>query len=64
MAITLHLERECWHVVPTNDLRPHVEKGLRCWCQPDIQQHDNGNVLVVHNSADGREFYEGEVKGH
>jgi hypothetical protein len=45
-----------FHVVPTNDLRPH---GLdtACWCQP----FDDEGVWV-HNSLDRREFY--EVKGY
>jgi GAF domain-containing protein len=41
--------------------------GLRCWCEPVVKDEGVG-TLVIHNSADGREFYEedGEVreKGH
>jgi hypothetical protein len=45
------------HVIPTNDLREHIE-SKRCWCRPTI---DGG--VVVHNAADGREKFEtGERK--
>jgi hypothetical protein len=65
MMVCLQFEREVYHVLPTNDLKPHVEKGLRCWCKPRIEQFENGNMVVTHNSADGREFYEEEpLKGH
>jgi hypothetical protein len=44
------------HVCPVNDLREHLLTD--CWCGPT---DDDG--LVVHNSLDGREFYErGERK--
>jgi hypothetical protein len=44
------------HVVPVDDLREHSVSG--CWCRPT---DDDG--LTVHNSLDGREFYErGERK--
>jgi hypothetical protein len=43
-------------VIPVNDLREHSLAD--CWCQP----FDDEGVLV-HNSADGREFFErGERK--
>lgn len=45
------------HVVPLNDLREH-ETDRPCWCSP---REDDG--VIVHNSMDGREFYErGERK--
>lgn len=50
------------HVVPTNDLREH-EPDHRCWCRPDIKYVGVG-VMVVHNSADGREAYEQGRKLH
>ncbi len=39
------------HVYPFNDLREHSLTD--CWCRPT---DDDG--VVVHNSLDGREFYE------
>jgi len=45
------------HVVPINDLKPHVENGEHCHCKPRIQMEEHGTV-VIHNSYDGREFYE------
>lgn len=44
------------HVVPRNDLYPHVLSFSRCWCHPTVDE-DAPNV-VVHSSADGREDYE------
>ncbi len=44
------------HVHPKNDLREHV-MARDCWCQPRCQQEGNG-VIVVHQSADGRELIE------
>ena len=46
------------HVVPINDLREHDESGLTCWCDPTVETFPTGGVLVVHNSADGRELVE------
>jgi hypothetical protein len=44
------------HVLPVNDLRGHSLTD--CWCCP---VYDEG--VIVHNSLDGREFYEsGERK--
>ena len=46
-----------WHVVPTNDLRVHsCQKDPPCWCNP---VYDEEQDLYIHNSADGREAYEG-----
>jgi hypothetical protein len=39
------------HVYPVNDFRDH--SVVRCWCRPI---DDDG--VVVHNSLDGREFFE------
>lgn len=39
-------------VIPTNDLKEH-NLGKFCQCAPTID--DN---LIVHNSYDGREFFE------
>lgn len=51
------------HVLPINDLKEH-EETTTCWCNPKVEfadpetgeQYSEG--LVIHNSADGREFVE------
>jgi hypothetical protein len=43
------------HVVPLNDLRRHIERGISCPCAPSLRE---GGRMVVHNSFDGREFFE------
>ena len=50
-----------WHVYPVGDLREHsLDTDTPCWCDPEYdEEHDT----YVHNSLDGREFYEtGERK--
>jgi len=51
------------HVLPLNDLKSHSETGTRCACQPRIENGERGNVIVVHNAYDGREFYEHNEAG-
>ena len=42
------------HVYPIDDLRPHS-----CgWCQPRLELYSPLSLLVIHQSADGREAYE------
>lgn len=52
------------HVIPDRDEREH-ETGFECWCEPRVEWIDPatglpypGGALVVHNSADGREYCE------
>lgn len=48
------------HVLPVDDLREHqnvVTVDEDCWCNPRWEFVDGG-VVVVHNSADGREIKE------
>jgi ferredoxin-thioredoxin reductase catalytic subunit len=51
------------HVLPINDLRDH-EETRACWCEPyvlDEYEEFAGiplDAVVVHNSADCREFIE------
>ncbi len=48
-----------WHVYPVNDTKPHdTNHGALCKCQPVTEIYENG-VTVIHNSFDGREFFEG-----
>jgi hypothetical protein len=41
-----------WHVVPINDLRPHVSNAS-CWCRPT--QDESEPSVWIHNSMDRRE---------
>jgi len=43
------------HVLPIDDIIQHIEIGTGCWCTPSIEED---GMLVVHNSADGREYKE------
>ena len=44
------------HITPLNDLKQH-EQTTTCECEPSIETV-NGNILVIHNSFDGREGLE------
>ena len=45
------------YVLPVNDLKEHSETD-DCECHPRIEYVGEGGKVVVHNSYDGREFYE------
>jgi hypothetical protein len=45
-----------WHVLPTNDLEEH-EESTTCKCEPRVL-YENGEMIIVHNSFDGREGVE------
>lgn len=55
---------EKWHVYPVNDIRMHMTEGFMCWCHPRIQEQENGDYVVVHNSLDGRELKEEKRKSN
>jgi len=44
------------HVVPINDLRPHVE-SVACWCRPYLYDED-GSETYVHEALDQRDAVE------
>ena len=48
------------HVVPIDDLKEH-EESTTCECTPMIT-FENGDMIVVHSSFDGREFGECNYK--
>jgi hypothetical protein len=51
---------DVWHVMPINDLRPHVDSP-DCWCKPT--QDDECENVFIHHALDEREKYEsGERK--
>ena len=43
-------------VTPINDSNAHDEGGM-CHCCPQIE-FSNGEMIVIHNSYDGREYIE------
>ncbi len=45
-----------YHIQPINDTHEHVDSSV-CACEPRVQLID-GNMLVIHNSFDGRELLE------
>lgn len=47
-----------YHVYPTNDIKDHEIDGTTCECAPTIEQQPSGDLLVIHNSYDGREGLE------
>jgi len=48
------------NVLPVNDLKEHVE-NTTCWCNPKVEIV-NGEMLVIHNSKDGREYLEQAIE--
>lgn len=46
-----------WHILPVNDSDQH-EELTTCKCFPAVEFVENGNMLVIHNSFDGREKFE------
>lgn len=47
-----------FHVVPNNDLKPHVEVGGLCPCLPRALLHPEGKLIYYHASYDQREHTE------
>jgi hypothetical protein len=47
-----------WHVHPVNDLHDHNTESSICNCEPNAQILPSGDILIVHNSYDGREGME------
>jgi len=45
-----------YNILPINDLKEHTENST-CECKPKVI-FENGVMIVVHNSYDGREFRE------
>lgn len=46
-----------YHVTPINDIDTH-EEATCCKCFPKVEELENGDLMVVHNSFDGREYIE------
>lgn len=46
------------HVYPLNDEREHDTRDTTtCWCDPQLDI-ENAEMIVIHNSLDGRELIE------
>jgi hypothetical protein len=45
-----------WHILPINDIKDHVEDST-CPCEPVVLV-EGGDLIIVHNSWDGREAVE------
>lgn len=45
-----------YHVLPVGDLKEHTEDST-CECKPKVL-FENGNMIIVHNSFDRREYKE------
>jgi hypothetical protein len=57
---------EIWHITPINDADVHSETvnfsdnkiHPCCRCNPAVDYLENGDILVIHHSFDGRENFE------
>ena len=45
------------HIYPVNDTQQHDLEAVGCVCAPKIM-FEEGDMLIVHNSFDGREIIE------
>lgn len=45
-----------YNILPINDIDSHVEDST-CKCNPKVV-FENGEMIIIHNSFDGREFKE------
>jgi hypothetical protein len=50
---------DTWHVMPTNDLRPHVSSP-DCWCKPTPDEKEEN--MFIHHAMDERQKYETEER--
>lgn len=52
------------HVYPVGDKWRHDLDSLGCWCNPTLEEQENGVIVVKHNSIDGREKKERNEKSN
>jgi hypothetical protein len=45
------------HILPIDDLEPHIESGTSCKCNPKVEIEE-GELIVIHNAFDLREVVE------
>jgi len=46
------------HVHPLDDIEEHDLEGTQCKCNPKVIIEPDAEIIVVHNSFDGREGVE------
>jgi len=46
------------HVHPVNDIEKHTLEGTQCKCSPEVMVSTDAEIVVIHNSFDGREGVE------
>lgn len=46
-----------YHITPENDLKEHILEST-CACNPRSETQPGGDILLIHNSYDGREALE------
>jgi len=45
------------NILPINDIKEHTE-DTTCKCRPSAEILENGELMIIHNSFDGREAFE------
>lgn len=45
-------------VIPIDDTVTHKDFDTKCDCNPKLTTTDSGELLLIHNSFDGREQFE------
>lgn len=53
----LNQNKMIWNILPMNDLKEHIEEST-CECGPSVEILENGDMMIIHNSYDGREILE------
>lgn len=53
----LNQNKMIWNILPMNDLKEHIEESI-CECGPSVEILENGDMMIIHNSYDGREILE------
>ncbi len=47
------------HIYPINDRKEHTTgQSVYCACRPVVERAEDRATYVIHNSYDGREFFE------
>lgn len=46
-----------YHIYHTNEINDHLLVGSTCKCEPEVK-FENGEMIIIHNSFDGREGLE------
>jgi hypothetical protein len=62
MWLALSIGPDEMHLVPDNDLIEHTTSD-ECVCGPATTHIDDGLIIIIHMSLDGREHSEPDWKG-